>query len=65
MAGYVKGSKEHVDYTKKRQLQIGQVNKLKKDGLNTSEIAVKLGLSEYTVRSCQNVIAEAEANGYK
>ena len=65
MAGYVKGSKEHVNYLKKRQLQIKQVQKLKEDGLSISEIAAKLGLSEYTVRRCQNIIIEAETNGHK
>lgn len=65
MAGYVKGSKEHEEFMVKRQMQIGQVNKLKKEGLGTVEIAAKLGLNESTVRSYQNIIAEAEANGHK
>ena len=60
MAGYVIGSKEYVDYMKKRQLQIEQVQKLKENGFSINEIAAKLGLSEYTVRSCQNSIAETE-----
>ena len=47
---------------RKRQLQIGQVRRLKEDGFNSVEIAKKLGISESTVRSHMNVIEQADAN---
>lgn len=46
----------------KRCLQIGMTKDLMNKGLSTTEIAAKLNISESAVRSCQDVIKQADAN---
>ena len=49
----------------KRALLIGKTRDLLKKGYSCSEIAMKLNVSESTVRSCKESIDTARANGYE
>ena len=62
MNGYVKGNPEREKALRKRQRMIGEVKKLKEEGLNCAEIAEKLKMSESTVRACVSTIDQAKTN---
>ena len=64
MKSIVIGNAKQEENLRKRQLQIGMTKDLMNEGLSTTEIAVKLGISESTVRSYKNVIEQARTNGY-
>ena len=64
MKSIVIGNAKQEENLRKRQWQIGMTKDLMNEGLSTTEIAVKLGISESTVREYKNVIEQAKTNGY-
>lgn len=65
MAGFVKGSKEHIAYSVRRMRDIGRVKRLKDEGYSIEDIIIKTDLNEATVRNYLNIIATAESNKNK
>ena len=53
MAGFVKGSKEHIAYSVRRMRDIGRVHRLTNEGYSFEDIIIKTGaqLPEHNCRS--------------